>query len=406
MLAAEPQQPALHGIFDCLTGFSRVAVAVSGGSDSMALLLLALHWKQMLHGPREVVALTVDHGLRQESAAEAEQVATWCAERGVAHVVLPWRGEKPTSGIQAKARVARYDLLAAWCRANQFPALLTGHTADDQAETVLMRQMRTSSDRSLAGIWPENEWHGTKLLRPLLVVRRESLRAFLRAEEQPWLEDPSNENQLFERVRVRQALQDEDVLPLAAEAEAAQQRVMQLDSRARDWISRQVHVDDYAVLRMSRALLAMEAADVQLAVISWSIAAAGAGDGLERGLAEAIVQWLAAGRESRRSVHGAVVSARRHVVEVMREPGRIRDRFACVGETGQLVFDSRFAVVAPADAQVGPMGVKPLLKRPKDVPGLAFSALPVVRLADGTLICPVKNIVKGVSATLCERFRL
>ena len=406
MLAAEPRQPALHGIFDGLTGFSRVAVAVSGGSDSMALLLLALHWKQMLHGPREVVALTVDHGLRKESAAEAEQVAAWCAERGVAHVVLPWQGDKPTSGIQAKARGMRYDLLAEWCRANRFPALLTGHTADDQAETVMMRQKRTSSDRSLAAIWPENEWRGVKLLRPLLSVRRAQLRDFLRSEDQAWLEDPSNENQSFERVRVRSALQDEDVPSLAAVAEAARARTLQLDTRARDWISRQIKVDDYAVLRMSRALLTLEAPDVQLAILSWSLSAAGAGAGLERSVAEAIVQWLAAGRESRRSAHGAVVSARRHVIEIMREPGRIRDRFTAIGDGGEALFDNRFSVIAPRDAMVGPMGVKPLLKRPKDVPGFAFSSLPVVRLADGTLVCPVKSSIRGISAMLCERFRL
>jgi hypothetical protein len=90
----------------------------------------------------------------------------------------------------------------------------------------------------------------------------------------------------------------------------------------------------------------------------------------------------------------------------MREPARIRERFAVVGDTGSLVFDGRFIVRAPPGAEVGPMGVKPVLRRPKDVPGLAFSALPVVRMADGRHICPVKSCNDGISATLCERFSL
>lgn len=170
-----------------LSGVTRIAVAVSGGSDSMALLRLAA----LLPDGPEVIALTIDHGLRDGSRAEADQVARWCAGLGIPHHILAWAGAKPATGIQAKAREARYDLLTRWCTAHCVSVLLTAHTLDDQAETVLMRKRRTASAASLAAIWPERPWNGVRLLRPLLAVRREALRNFLRGLGQGWLEDPA-----------------------------------------------------------------------------------------------------------------------------------------------------------------------------------------------------------------------
>jgi tRNA(Ile)-lysidine synthase len=395
---------ALTGIFDGLTGFSRVAVAVSGGSDSMALLRLVADWKKQPRGPRELVALTVDHGLRNESFDEARQVASWCQILGIPHQVLQWRGERPLTGIQAKARAARYDLMSGWCRQARVPVLMTAHTADDQAETVVMRQQRTSTDRSLAAIWPENEWRGIKLLRPLLRFRREQLREFLRGLGQVWLDDPSNVNAAFERVRVRSALRDTDVDGLQALAAAAQSRVKEADRACQSWLLHHASVDDYAVVRLPRSLFQKDSSELRLDVLSWSMAAAGDGQRPERAIVENVVQWLANGRESRRSANGAIVSARRHVIEIMREPGRIRSRFEAVPETGSLTFDKRFVVRAPPGAQVGAMGLPPVLRRPKDAPALAFSALPVVKLADGSLHSAVKSGSRDISATLCERF--
>jgi tRNA(Ile)-lysidine synthase len=395
----------LDGILNGCAGLPRVAVAVSGGSDSMALLRMVADWRGQQGGPREVVALTVDHGLRVESKTEALEVSRWCAQLGVPHYVLDWQDEKPATGLQAKARAARYDLMAQWCRDNDFPVLMTGHTADDQAETVVMRQSRTDSDRSLAGIWPQNEWQGIKLLRPLLQKRREALRNYLRGLRQDWIDDPSNENDNFERVRVRQTMNGHDVQRLNAVASSAQERVAALDGLVRDWLRLNLSVDDYAVVRLPRHMLLHEPTDLQCEVLAWAIGAAGGGNRPERAQVSAVRDWVFQGRESRRSVNGAIVSARRHVVEVMREPGRLRERPVVVPETGTLVFDGRFEVVAPAGAQVGPVGLRPQLRRPKEVPALAFSALPMVRLADGQCLCAVKAGRRDISATVCERFR-
>jgi tRNA(Ile)-lysidine synthase len=181
----------------------RLAVAVSGGADSLALALLADAWARR-HGG-EIVALTVDHGLRPASAAEARQVGDWLGARGIAHRTLTWEGPHPASDIQAVARAARYRLLEAWCGAHGCLHLLTAHHREDRAETFWLRLARGSGLDGLAGISAVSERAECRVLRPLLDVPPERLRERLREDGQAWIEDPSNRNAGFARVRVRQA---------------------------------------------------------------------------------------------------------------------------------------------------------------------------------------------------------
>jgi tRNA(Ile)-lysidine synthase len=395
----------LTGIFDGLTGVPRLAVAVSGGSDSMALLHLVAQWSLQQNGPSHVFALTVDHGLRSGSDFEAMHVARWCAALQVPHVSLSWLGEKPTSGIQAKARQARYDLLARWCRENAVPVLMTGHTADDQAETVYMRQRRTSSVKSLAGIWPENQWLNVRVLRPLLAMRRETLRLYLQSLGAEWLDDPSNDNPKFERVRVRQALVGVSIENLNAVATASQQAVQDMRVLMKAWKANFWTVDDYGVVRLKRQALQFESMALQNSILGQAIQIAGDGGAPDAAGLDALAAWVQQGALGRRSLNGAIVNGRQNVVEVMREPGRLRDRWVTVPESGEIVFDGRFHITAPAGSSVGPIGFPAQLKRFKDVPALAFSALPAVKLPDGEVVCAVKCPRDEVSAVLCERFR-
>ncbi|MBM3519829.1 MAG: tRNA lysidine(34) synthetase TilS, partial [Alphaproteobacteria bacterium] len=192
-------RPDLHTIFQPIAALGHVALAVSGGSDSMAMLRLATEWRDEFRRDCKLSVLTVDHGLRPGSAAEAEKVAARARGLGLDQATLHWAGSRGGAGLQARARKARYDLMASWCREQGAEALLTAHTLDDQAETVLMRLSRTASIDSLAAIRGDGHWAGTRLVRPLLAVRREALRAYLTAIGQGWIEDPSNGDPRFER---------------------------------------------------------------------------------------------------------------------------------------------------------------------------------------------------------------
>ncbi len=182
----------------------RVAVAVSGGGDSMALCLLADAWARK--GGGQVMALTVDHGLRPESAAEAARVGRWLAARRIEHAVLRWDGPPPASGVQAAARLARYRLMTAWCHRKGVLHLLLAHHLEDQAGTFLMRLQRDSGADGLAAMAAVVETPSVRLLRPLLALPPERLRATLREFAQDWLEDPSNRDPRYLRTRLRAAL--------------------------------------------------------------------------------------------------------------------------------------------------------------------------------------------------------
>src|SRR5947208_13396457 len=141
-----------------------IAVAVSGGPDSLALTILADRWVRERAG--QLAALTVDHGLRPEGAEEAQTVGRWMATRGIKHHVLAWSGPKPATGIQEAARAARYGLLAEWCRAEGCLHLLTAHHREDQAETYLIRRRAGSGIDGLAGMSALREMVGIRLVRP------------------------------------------------------------------------------------------------------------------------------------------------------------------------------------------------------------------------------------------------
>ncbi|MEG3618477.1 tRNA lysidine(34) synthetase TilS [Magnetovibrio sp. PR-2] len=193
-----------------------IAVAVSGGADSMALCLLAHDWAQ--DNGVKVCAVTVDHGLRTESADEARQVGLWLKARGIEHHILTLKwDQKPAARLQERARQMRYDALTQWCRSHETDQVLVAHHLEDQAETVLMRMRKKSGLMGLAGMRRCFERDGLLIHRPLLSVKKSRLLATLERRNQDWVEDPSNYNMAFERVRTREMLKH-----LAAEGVHAQ----------------------------------------------------------------------------------------------------------------------------------------------------------------------------------------
>ena len=183
-----------------------IVLAVSGGPDSIALMWLAARWRSTLaRGPR-LIAVTVDHGLRAEAAAEAREVKRLARTLDLPHRTMRWTGEKPKTGLPAAARTARYRLLAQAARASGATHILTAHTRDDQAETVLMRLLRGSGIGGLAAMARESERDGVLLARPFLQVSKSQLVATLKKAKIGFADDPTNRDTNFTRPRLREIM--------------------------------------------------------------------------------------------------------------------------------------------------------------------------------------------------------
>ncbi|WP_375615984.1 MULTISPECIES: tRNA lysidine(34) synthetase TilS [unclassified Bartonella] len=258
----------------------KLILAVSGGSDSLALMFLVKEYLETLFTPPEMIAVTVDHQLRRESAHEAEIVAEICRAHHIKHITVRWEGEKPKTHIASSARVARYDLLVKEAQKQGASLIMTGHTLNDQIETYQMRYQRLQKsrealyseaydardevstggfadalhgqakgthdealaretskniteksyrplyERGLSCIPREALLHRkVRLIRPLLGVKRQTLQAYLRLKGKTWIDDPTNEDHNFERVRVRHSLRSEKLVDIAKKInEAALQR--------------------------------------------------------------------------------------------------------------------------------------------------------------------------------------
>jgi tRNA(Ile)-lysidine synthase len=201
-----------NALFGGLADLRGLILAVSGGPDSTALLVVAAAWARRIKSeqtrPPKLVAVTIDHGLRRESRGEAAAVKRLARRLGVAHCTVRWRGKKPNSGLQAAARAARYRLLAGEAARAGFAHVVTAHTLDDQAETLLFRLARGSGLTGLAGMaaistLPAGGARGMFLLRPLLGIPKTRLIATLKAAGIHYNDDPSNHDPRFARTRLR-----------------------------------------------------------------------------------------------------------------------------------------------------------------------------------------------------------
>jgi tRNA(Ile)-lysidine synthase len=335
---------------------SKIAVAVSGGADSMALLLLLAEWSV----PRNIVltALTVDHRLRDRSADEATQAAAWCAARGVAHVILPWQEGMAQRGLarspQSAARDARYRLLTDWCRDNGHGFLCVAHHADDQIETFLLRLARGSGVDGLAAMAAERVSGGIHILRPLLAFGKAALTATCCAADQPWIDDPSNRNRASARVRFREAramlaaegLDDDRLLATVGHMRRAR---VALEYSVDMLLAAACRWDAYGVARLAYQAFAAAPAEIALRALTRVLrVAAGAAYGPRYENLERLYDALMRGPWRDATLHGCCILRSDGDIVIFREAAAIGPDVA-LDTVSPVLWDGRFRVGIAAD---------------------------------------------------------
>ncbi|WP_293385439.1 tRNA lysidine(34) synthetase TilS [Phenylobacterium sp.] len=320
-----------------------IAVALSGGGDSLALLLAAADWAAAVRRP--LLVLTVDHGLRPESAHWTATCATTAARLGAAFQALAWTGDKPASGLPAAARGARHALLADAAREAGARVILMGHTADDMLEAGRMRAegstTPTPREWSPSPAWPQGR--GLFLLRPLLGTRRAEIRAWLTGRGEAWIDDPANEDMAYARARARRDL------PAAAPPAAAEPASAKALAEA-------CQADATGGLAISRAALAAADDAARLRFLSAvCLCAAGTSHPPARARVKALARRIADGEGFTASLAGARVEADESEVRFRREAGEaarggLSPLRLAAGE--RAVWDGRFEVVADRETEV------------------------------------------------------
>lgn len=348
-------------------GDTAVAVAVSGGADSMTLLALAHDWAATASA--RITALTVDHCLRPESSAEAAQVAVWCAAHGIVHETLAWIADKPEKGIQAAARTARYTLLEDWCRMRGHTELLVAHSQNDQAETFLMRMSRGSGIDGLAAMPLVSDRDGVRLIRPLLTVPRSRIEATAAARSLETVSDPSNQDRRYARIRMRDKLRQLEAHGVSVAAIAGTARVFgnMRAARERDiaGLSGDVavlHPEGYA--RIDRARLTAADPEISRGLIAAVLMAVGGLDypprreRLDRLMANVLEAGVLEGGNFRpRTLGNCVISTHGEDFQFRREHRTIRHVIP-VEVGSRVVWDGRFTLEFAQDPSFGAAGYR------------------------------------------------
>jgi tRNA(Ile)-lysidine synthase len=388
------------------------AVAVSGGSDSTALMVLLAEWiGETRRSFDHFTVLTVDHRLRPESAAEARAVAGDAAALGFRHATLVWEGDKPKTGLQAAARTARYRLMADYARGHGIGLILTGHTQDDQAETLLMRLGRGSGLDGLsamAAVAPLQDGEGLLIARPLLDVPKARLVASLGQRGIGWIEDPSNASPAFERARLRAAKPALDGLGLTSGMLALSARRLQQVRRALDrWVADVldpvagiIEAHPCGFFNVDRNGLRTLPDEIAARVLGRLIAAAGGADeAVPLSNLEAIVREVISAQPSGAwTLARAKLGATPDRLLIEREPGRDTPPVLSLaaGEAG--LWDGRFRVAAGSGlahpVEVCALGVDGLrevrgrLDIPAGLPVASLRAVPSFWCGDRLLAVP------------------
>ncbi len=346
-------------IFAPLKGAGKVALAVSGGADSMALMALAHRARAILPDGPDFLVLTVDHGLRAEARQETALVADTARRFGFNCRVLVGDGVKTGGNLQAAARDLRYQLMTDACHALGVDILVTAHHLEDQAETFLLRLARGSGVDGLGAMAPQSWRRGVRLIRPFLDTPKARLQDFLASDylDIRWVEDPSNEDSSFDRVKLRKLaprLKDAGLTPKRLVATARRMRDAEkvLEQAADDLAVRAVRVDPAGHCAIDRREFTGALPDTRLRLLSRCLAAVG-GQTYRPRMARLrnIMDAVVSSKQCRRTLAGCVVGVGGERVDIWREAGRQGLPEITLGPGDTKIWDGRFRVALTAGTE-------------------------------------------------------
>ncbi len=353
-------------LFQPLKALPSIAVAVSGGSDSMALMLMLVAWRAMIgKDAPDLCVLSVDHRLRRASADEVKLVARICRQYGLTHKAFRWEGAKSTGNISAKSREARYDLMCTWCAHQQISHLLVAHTLDDQAETVLLRLARGSGVDGLAAMAPSRAWNSTIIYRPLLGVMRSRLVQLLDSVHCPYASDPSNNDRKYDRVLFRQALKILEPMGITSQglvetANRLAQARDALDGMTLQAIARSVSVHNAGYCVIDPQQLELYPYEIKRRLLGRLLrAVTGHPYVPPHASLDKLLSWVLAPTTSRRTLGGCILMLRQRKIWVIREAGRDLLPEVLLHPGGNIIWDNRMALSLSGSAE-SPLLVKAL----------------------------------------------
>lgn len=381
----------------------KLAIAISGGPDSLSLCLLLNQWAAKNGG--KLIALTVDHLLRKESTTEALKVNQWLTARGIEHHILPWTGNKPTTDIQNQARTARYHLLEQWCAQHHILHLFLAHHADDQEETILQRLLHGSGPLGLQGM-KECTYHSFgRILRPLLAFSKQELVNYLEQENQDYFLDPSNQNPQFERVKARSFLPQlhkftTTPYPLTQTAKKCSDFVEIAFSTLTEFFLHAVHLSEAGFLSITKKSFLELELPLQCLVLSQGLQSIGGSPyPFAAKQLDGILQKIH--RHQNTTIGGCLIVTKTSHILIVREMRALPPSITI--QENQLWWDHRFIINVPSSfigGQIAPQAFMP--KSPIPLPKLPTyiqKTMPLLALQDGTVLS-IPNSLHGISCKL------
>ena len=418
-LASPLDEPTFARLMQAIGPFEtrpRIAIAVSGGPDSMALCYLMVRWMRCHDG--EIVALTVDHRLRSESSHEARLVGERLGVLGLTHHILTRTGPPLQTNVQAAARAARYRLLEEWCQSEGILHLALAHHQEDQAATVLLRLARGSGVRGLAAMTPVVYRRYIRVVRPLLTVTRTCLKATCLSHGLVWTDDPSNENEAFARVRIRRLLpllkaEGIGTVRLAATARSLARAGTVVQESVTTLLAKSADIHPFGFVRLDPMSLRCAPVETALRVLSYLLSVVGGRTYPPRlrQIEELHMAILAQAIHGGRTLAGCLIRPFQGGLLLCREPAAVAEPKVITAEEGCLRWDGRFLIITsrvPTGLKVGALGregwrktaiTKPALTQ---LPPRIGWTLPALYAANGH-ITPLLPVEEFCHQNLSER---